>query len=269
MQAGYSLYQYIMRGGAIEMITFEDSVVEGICLAKFDYNGNGYMSKAEAASVTSLGTAFKGNTEITSFNEFEYFAGVSKISDTGWSNKNASFYGCTSLSSIKLPTALTLVGAQAFDGCTSLASINLDNVENIWFAAFYNCTSLTSVTLTSAKKILQKAFFGCTSLTRVTFQSIEKLIGGGSDEGTFYNCPITVIDLPATITSIGNYVFYRSSLSTLICRATNPPTMVSSSLYETKISNIYVPDASVDAYKTTSGWSEYADKIKPLSEYTE
>lgn len=194
---------------------------------------------------------------------------MSKISDTGWGNENASFYGCTSLSSIKLPTALKQVGSQAFRNCTSLASINLDNVEYIGFAAFNNCTSLTSVSLASAKIILQKVFYLYTSLRSVTFNSITELRGSASDEATFYNCPIEKIDLPTTITSIGHYVFYRSSLSTLICRATTPPAMQSSALWESKISHIYVPDASVDAYKVASGWSDYASKIKTLSEYVE
>lgn len=33
--------------------------------------------------------------------------------------------------------------------------------------------------------------------------------------------------------------------------------------------SIYVPDALVDEYKETAGWSNFADIIKPLSEYTE
>lgn len=34
------------------------------------------------------------------------------------------------------------------------------------------------------------------------------------------------------------------------------------------LSAIYVPDGSVDAYKTATNWSGLADKIKPISEYT-
>ena len=35
------------------------------------------------------------------------------------------------------------------------------------------------------------------------------------------------------------------------------------------IGKIYVPDNSVDAYKAATNWSQYADRIKPLSEYVE
>mgnify|MGYP000472681990 CR=1 FL=1 len=30
---------------------------------------------------------------------------------------------------------------------------------------------------------------------------------------------------------------------------------------------IYVPDDSVEAYKTATNWSNYADRIRPISEY--
>ena len=29
----------------------------------------------------------------------------------------------------------------------------------------------------------------------------------------------------------------------------------------------YVPDSAVDTYKEATNWSNYADRIKPLSEY--
>ena len=35
------------------------------------------------------------------------------------------------------------------------------------------------------------------------------------------------------------------------------------------VDKIYVPNESVDTYKTATNWSTYADIIKPLSEYVE
>ena len=45
--------------------------------------------------------------------------------------------------------------------------------------------------------------------------------------------------------------------------------MESSALWETKITTIYVPDESVEAYKAATNWVNYASIIKPLSEYVE
>ena len=46
--------------------------------------------------------------------------------------------------------------------------------------------------------------------------------------------------------------------------STTPPTY-NSTLTDCPIETIYVPDSSVDAYKTATGWSQFADKFKPLS----
>ena len=85
---------------------------------------------------------------------------------------------------------------------------------------------------------------------------------------------LTYAKLPNTLTSIGNYAFNDcSALVTFICNATTPPTLASNVFNNTPIASktgtIYVPDASVDAYKAATNWSQYADIIKPLSEYTE
>lgn len=46
-----------------------------------------------------------------------------------------------------------------------------------------------------------------------------------------------------------------------------PPTMLGNSIGTQSIS-IYVPDESLEAYKTGAYWSNLASKIHPLSEYT-
>ena len=50
-------------------IEFSDAKVKAICVANWDTNGDGELSEEEAEDVTSIGTAFQNNTEITSFSE--------------------------------------------------------------------------------------------------------------------------------------------------------------------------------------------------------
>ncbi|MBR4365710.1 MAG: hypothetical protein IKP43_02885, partial [Bacteroidaceae bacterium] len=57
-------------------ITFADPAVETLCVANWDTNHDGELDEAEAAAVTDLGEVFKGNTEITSFDELQYFTGL-------------------------------------------------------------------------------------------------------------------------------------------------------------------------------------------------
>lgn len=89
--------------------------------------------------------------------------------------------------------------------------------------------------------------------------------------GTFHSVGFTVLGLPSSITTIQEKsIVSCKSLVSLLCMGTTPATLEGSPFSSTYVSAdllIYVPDTSVDAYK--NAWSEYADKIKPLSEYVE
>lgn len=60
-------------------ITFADAKVKALCVANWDADGNGELSMAEAAAVTSLGRVFEDNDDITSFDELQYFTGLTAI----------------------------------------------------------------------------------------------------------------------------------------------------------------------------------------------
>lgn len=71
------------------------------------------------------------------------------------------------------------------------------------------------------------------------------------------------VDLPSTITKIPNYT---RGAKTWIIRTVVPPDINGySNLFGA--SAIFVPDESVNAYKSASGWTSYSNIIKPLSEY--
>lgn len=144
-------------------VKFADSAVEAICVANWDTNGSGYMSKNECAAVTSVGAAFRGNTEITSFDELNFFTSVKTMND-------GLFAGCTALSSIGLDNIVTLsrsANTGTFDGCTSLKRVVLPKIATLMWS-FMNCTLLTFADLGE----------DCTSIGWRTFQNcpMETLI---------------------------------------------------------------------------------------------
>ena len=128
------------NGSPEDIITFADSNVKALCVANWDTSGDGELSKAEAAAVTSLDEVFKNNQEITSFDELQYFTGLTTIG-------LLAFDECSSLTSVIIPNSVTTMAYAAFDDCSSLSSVIIpSSVTSIAKHAFWSCSGLTSVT---------------------------------------------------------------------------------------------------------------------------
>lgn len=293
------------EGGVSNIIEFADPVVEALCLANFDYNGNGYISKAEAASVTDIGSKFANNTDISSFDEFEDFINVTYIDGAKSNSDYRGFINCTALKRLTLPKGLkinngsyvNIVGG-AFVGSSVEYVGNLDKVSYIGKYAFYNVTTLLWDGVykhTELKEIAIQAFFGCTNfkaelvlpalttlgnyafcnsgVKRVLDLGFVTTIHGGFPAGgpfgDFYKClNLELVILPSTLTTINNYAFAQSAkLSNIIIKATVPPTLTSTGAFSGIDSNfkVYVPDTSVAAYQAETTWSNYASRIKGIS----
>jgi hypothetical protein len=97
-----------------KVITFADQAVKDLCVT--NWGGNyveGEITEYEAAQVTSFGTVFKTNSTITSFNELQYFTGLTTLKD--------GIRGCTNLLSVILPKATGMISMyQAFLSCYKL-----------------------------------------------------------------------------------------------------------------------------------------------------
>ena len=121
-----------------------------------------------------------------------------------------AFYGCTSLTSITIPSSVTSIGDHAFQACTSLTSITIpSSVTSIGTQAFFYCTGLTNITIPSGvTSIGDKAFYGCSGLTSITIPSSVTNIG----DKTFQDCTsLTSITIPSSVKSIGNSAFFNCS----------------------------------------------------------
>ena len=109
-----------------DIITFADAEVKRICVENWDTDHDGELSTAEAAAVTSLGKVFRANTTITSFNELQFFTGLTDI------NKDA-FSGCENLKSIIIPDNVNTIGNNAFWNCIQMKELYIPkNVISIF-----------------------------------------------------------------------------------------------------------------------------------------
>lgn len=84
----------------------------------------------------------------------------------------------------------------------------------------------------------------------------------------FYNCKaLETVTIPSTVTTINGGMltnFVGSSLKSFTCLATTPPTLNNNPFYGNNFFTIYVPAASVNAYKTANWWKDYKNKIQAI-----
>ena len=130
------------------------------------------------------------------------------------------------LKTVVIPANVTTIGGSAFKNCSSLATVTFEQGSQLktiaggyfsggssYYGAFSNCTALTSIEIpASVETIEATAFKGCSKLATVTFEegSQLKTIAGGyySDSkfnyyyGVFSDCPITFIEIPASVETI-------------------------------------------------------------------
>ena len=100
---------------------------------------------------------------------------------------------------------------------------------------------------------------------RTRNQSIKSVIFGDKVQHIpnhlcAYLAGLTEIHIPKSVMTIGDDAFKGcDNLKSLYCYATTPPTILGYTAIPTTISNVYVPYACVEDYKTQ--WSSLADKI--------
>lgn len=84
---------------------------------------------------------------------------------------NGCFYGCDSLTTVKLPEGLEAIGNFAFAECTALRGMYIpESVTSLGEGAFYHCAELEAICLTGyVRTIGEDAFSQCDSLVHIFF----------------------------------------------------------------------------------------------------
>ena len=156
----------------------------------------------------------------------------------------SAFQSNDNLTSVVLPSSLTLLNTYAFQNCYNLSTINLNactNLATIGEFVFDDCHSLTSLSIpASVSTIGHGLTSGCSSLTTLLvdpsnttyysegnciIRTSDKVLVAGCatsvipsdvtaiNECSFYDCKsITSVTIPAAVTTIGNQAFYNCTL---------------------------------------------------------
>ena len=185
----------------------------------------------------------------STYNLFYEYSGTSvndliSYSDTeNVTNMNSMFYRCSNLTTHpQLDTRSTTNMNNMFRECSHLTTIQLDISSSVTSMSntFQNCPRLITIDITHMNKISTMWSFAnnCYSLTKLIIRNMTTI--PPLDSNSFTNC----------------YHFTGTTNETY-----NPNGL--------KDGRIYVPDDKVEALKTATNWSVYADIIVPLSTLVE
>jgi hypothetical protein len=267
--------EQIMHSGNI---TFADAEVRNILIEHHaDTDNDGHISYLEAYAINSLGKWFQ-KTNVTSFDEFQYFVNVEQIVDE-------AFAICTGLTTITLPQSINKIGRAAFANCENLKAINIpQNVTTIEEGTFVNCLSLEDIHISENVTILSnEAFENCRSLTKIEIPNSITFVGDfvfsgcnaltafqgklATNDGkclvingelkSFAPYGLTTYNIPTYITSIGNSAFaYCRNLTNIVIPDNITSIGNSAFISCSNLTNIVIPKSV-----TTIGEGAFSDCI--------
>lgn len=171
-------------------------------------------------------------TTTISANTFNNFFDMSGITlHDGITTIEHSVFKNTDIRSIAIPSATTTISDNLFSGCKNLSAITLhDGITMIGSESFIDCYSLTSITIpSSVTRIRDTAFY---------------LVYDAND--------------PRCINALANRV--------VVMQGTTPPTLGAGNVFAGGIRatyKIYVPSSALEAYRESSTWSPYVERLEP------
>lgn len=227
------------------------------------------------------------------------------ISGDYWAGKDVVFKGTDNIGKYKfagtelhsfVATSTTRLEESAFDNCSKLVSFEAPNVTSVGQVCFLSDVALTSLNLKSLKSAEQSAFVNCRTLENTNFQNLESLgpmVFAGCkslrtlrfpkikslNTGLFINCSALEIiefseDGNSSRLTFGSSNFsHCNNLKALVLRNGVVHTLGGTSDYlsptiEDGTGFIYVPRNYLEAYKTATNWSVYAEQFRALEDYT-
>lgn len=229
------------------------------CYENFDLNGDGAISKTEAAAVVSISFSLSAIGDNTApLTGIEYFSNIQEIRissehikskidiDLSYNQKLQTIY-------LNLPPSgegeISVYLPETYEG-NNPSRIGLTYCSRIYgkhASSDHRCWIVDG-------KLTDAAMHG------LPIYTIPDNVTSIGEWAFSYHDSLEIVTIPQNVASIGFGAFSHGSRSiVLYCKPTIPPKL---SLYPIGIAKIYVPQTWVEGYKSADGWSEYANRIE-------
>jgi len=217
----------------------------------------------------SLGGTYAFGNGTTTTSCFYTSASILTILYLGKYISNTVAYGFNNHSSlVYVSNSALLSQTGTFRLCSNLIHLNVPNISGFNLLIYYlqACYMLRHVVFPNniSVRFASNTLDSCSTLQDFIIPSTMTIMADQS----FQSCiSLMKMDIPGGITILGDKEF--SNCAHVIQYTFNPltPPSISSNTFQSinPICKIYVPDASVNAYKAATNWSTYANYIYPLS----
>lgn len=173
----------------------------------------------------------------------------------------AAFSDCYELNGrLTLPEGLKYIGSRVFQNCKFKGTLVLPlTLKSVGDYAFSNNNFSGELKLPSSLQELGSEAFEYCSRISGTLEIPDNITT--IKERTFNYCSsIEKLVLPSTMDAIQSGAFQNCfGLGSIVCNAINPPYVESEAFYGVSKSNVVVevPEASLAAYRTAPGWSDF------------
>ena len=175
----------------------------------------------------------------------------------------AAFYGCKKITSIEIPTSVSVLPPDIFSDAENLTEVLLpENLTEIGSGAFWKCKSLKKIKIPDAVRIIDGSAFGqCESLDTIEGMSGIKEIS----DGMFVFCTsLTDFTVPNGVTRVGVSSFSGCSQLKNINLPDTVDTIDSSAFYEcSSLEEIRIP-AGVTSEYLDSAFSYTCIRLKKI-----
>lgn len=258
----YSGHTIVRAYGCDGRLVYGSEPVPPVFAYKFKYKLSGATytiacnSSTELDNVYDIIVSLPSGARISGITDGIVGDCVTKINDN-------CFNQLINVTSMTISSSVTTIGHDAFKNCESLPSLLIPS--GVTFIPSHMCNGCIHISTTNipsgVTEVQNDAYHNCLSLLDITIPANVTSIGDSAFRTSYYDS-----DEPELRVLMLNMNANRA----VRVLAATPPTLgvtvfsIMSGQEDIASYPIYVPAASLEAYKTATNWSVYANRLYPI-----
>ena len=188
---------------------------------------------------------------------------TAEIGGCAWMIDYTAFATATNLREVIIDSGVERIGQKVFSNCQNISAVTIPNsVVNIDAEAFYQCSGITNLSIGSGvTEIGNNAFSGCSNIDNdLILPNITRV-----NTTAFRGCSkLQSVRLGSGCTRVENGAFSGCSSLTSVTIEATTAAYIGSGAFDGSTCPIYVPQETIEAYRTRYPSRVYADRYQVI-----